>query len=70
METLEGSGCAKRMEVLFFNDCGIKVEAMRAVTDLLSRDGLPALKTLIFNGNPDITDEGVVALANALLKAP
>lgn len=45
--------------------CGGEAQAL---ADGLSRDAFPALQILYFHGNPDITDVGVVALAEALSK--
>jgi len=64
-----GAGCAKGVTFLWFSDCGIDAEALRALADLLSRGAFPALKTLCFPGKSDITDVGVVALVKGLSKA-
>lgn len=42
---------------------------MRVLTDLLSRGVFPALECLDLRKNPNITDVGVLALAEALLKS-
>lgn len=48
-EALEMSGCAKNMVSLCFIDCGIGLEAARAVADILDRDALPALRKQWFD---------------------
>ena len=68
-EALDVSGCAKQLVVLKLSDCNIKAEGLRALADLISRDGYPALKTLCLEKNSGITDLGVVALAEAILEA-
>lgn len=69
MAALEDSGCAKRLKVLSIDNCNVGEEETRALADLLCRDDLPALEDLSLHGNADITDAGVVALADALLKS-
>jgi len=39
---LEGSGCADRLTVLSFDNCGIHDEGVRTLAGMLRRDGLPA----------------------------
>lgn len=67
IDALERSGCAKKIAYLRFFSRGFGFEAMCAMADLLGRDSSPALKKLWINGCPAISDEGVVALAEALL---
>ena len=43
-----GAGCAKGVTFLWFSDCGIDAEALRALADLLSRGAFPALKFCAF----------------------
>jgi hypothetical protein len=66
---LEDSGCAKRLKGLRLECSKAEKEDMRALADFLCRDTLPALEELSLHGNPNITDVGVVSLAEALLKA-
>lgn len=68
MKVLEESGCAKRLLRLSFSNCDIRTEGVRTLADLLNRDTFPALKKLHFIDHPSITNEGVMALAEALLR--
>lgn len=49
--------------------CQSDTEGVRTLADLLSRDALPALKTLRVERDPTMTNAGVLALAEGLLKA-
>lgn len=69
MDVLEGSGCAARLVTLRFAGCKIGGEGMRTLVDLLCKDAFSASKKLCVPRNPDITDVGVVALADALGQA-
>lgn len=46
MDALKTSGCARRLEYLCLDDCGIVVDGIRAFADLLGEEGFPALKEL------------------------
>ena len=70
LQALKGSGCADRMMVLSFWNCGIGVEGARALANLLRRDELPALEVLSLIDNAEMGDEGVAALASGLGEAP
>lgn len=62
---LKDSGCAKRMVEL-----SLKAgKGVGALADLLRREAFPALEVLHFEDCVDVTDEGVVALAEALRDA-
>jgi len=67
---LAGSACSKRLQRLKFDDCKIEAEGACALADHLGRDAFPTLKYLRISNSPSITDVGVVALADALLKGP
>lgn len=69
MDALEKSGCAKRMVNLLFDQCEVGVAGVQSLANLLCRDAFPALKALFFDRDPGVTDVGVVALGEALLKA-
>ena len=69
MNALRGAGCARGLTSLEFAGCELDAEGLRALADLLGRDIFPALNELCFRGNPDISDEGVMALTKALSKA-
>jgi hypothetical protein len=69
MDALEASGGAKRMEALIFEDSGVGAEGLCALADPLCRDTIPVLKELRIPHNEGITDVGVMALAEGLLKA-
>ena len=68
---LEESGCATRLASLTFAswDAGFGLEGVRLLTDLFSRGFFPAMECLDLGENPNITDVGIVALAEALLKS-
>ena len=68
-DALEHSDCAKRLRQLTFISCEVGVEGVRVLADLLSRGVFPALECLKLPGNPNITDLGVVALAEALMNS-
>lgn len=68
IDALAGSACPKRLVRLDFETCDIDAGGVLALADHLGRDAFPTLKGLRFNGNPAITDVGVTALAEALLK--
>jgi hypothetical protein len=68
MDALEKSGCAKRLGILTIYGCGVGVQVVSALADLLSRGVFPALKILDLGKNPNIMDVGVGALTEALLK--
>ncbi len=68
INALVGSACSKRLLLLTFESCEINVEGACALADHLGRDAFPRLKELRFIENTRITDVGVVALAEALLK--
>jgi hypothetical protein len=68
-EALEESGCATRLTSLTFASCGVGLEGVRVLTDLVSRGLFPAMECLDLGENPNITDVGIVALAEALLKS-
>lgn len=68
VDALERSDCTRRLVALRFEACDFDEEGMRALGELLSQDGFPALKDLYFAVN-SFGDAGVVALANGLLKA-
>lgn len=65
----EESGCAKHLVSLTFGACGIGEEGMRVLADLLSRGIFPALKFLNLGQNPNISDVGILALSEGLLKS-
>lgn len=65
---LEGSVFSRRLIVLSFSSCSVDTEGVWAMANLLSRDALPALKELYLPTNPNITDMGIVALAEALVQ--
>jgi hypothetical protein len=67
---LEGAECAKRLTCLTFINCGLDAEGARALANVLCQSTFPALKKIGLYGNHDLTDVGVGALAEALLKAP
>jgi len=67
---LEGSGCADRLTVLSFDNCGIYDEGVRTLAGLLRRDGLPALEKLCLSSRRGICNGGLLALAKVLGKAP
>jgi hypothetical protein len=64
---LEHSDCASRFMSLWFDQCELSGEGVRAFAGLLSQGALPALKELDFQANGGIGDECGVALAEALL---
>jgi len=68
MDALEESGCAKRLITLSLFKCGAGADGVQALADLLDGGAFPALQYLCLFQNPGITDAGVVALAEALLK--
>jgi hypothetical protein len=68
-DALVRSGCSKRIFSLRFCSCALDAQGIGALAELLCDDALPALRALAFHNNPDITDVGVVVLANGLLKA-
>jgi len=68
-DALKESGCAGRLTALVFVSCRVDVEGVRLLADLFSRGVFPALKCLDLEGNPNISDVGVMALAEALLKS-
>lgn len=70
INVLEESGCAKRFVTLSLDNCGVQAEDLRALASAISRDAFPALKMLDFQSNTGIANVGVVALAEALSKAP
>jgi len=47
----------------------LDADGIGALAELLCDDALPALRNLNLHNNPDITDVGVVVLADGLLKA-
>jgi len=67
---LAGSGCAKPLTCLKFIHCNIDADGAQALADVLCQGTFPALNTLDLSANHFLTDGGVVALAEALLKAP
>ena len=68
-DALDEFGCAKRLRQLTFISCGFGVEGVRVLADLLSRGVFPALEYLDLERNPNISDVGVVAPAEALMKS-
>lgn len=70
VHALEGSSCANHLVALSFSFCRVDLEGARALADLIRYDGLPALENLNLRGKRGIQDEGVVALADSLRKAP
>ena len=68
-DALEYSFCAKRLVSLRFRNCNLSAEGLRALAGPLRRGAFPALEELYFSGNRDMRDEGVVALAEAMLNA-
>lgn len=69
MDALEATGCAMRLTTLYFALCGFRVEDVNAVVDLISRSAFSALQQISLIGNPNITDVGIMAFAEALLKS-
>lgn len=68
-DALEHSGCANRFVSLVLKECNVCEEGMCALTASLRRGGFPALKELDLTDNVNMMDEGVEALARALLEA-
>jgi len=68
-DALEESGCAMRLASLTFASCGVDVEGVRLLTDLFCRGLFPAMECLDLGGNPNISDLGIMALAEALSKS-
>lgn len=58
-----------RVECLTFDHCEVGVAGVQSLANLLGRDAFPALKSWLIDRNPEITDVGIVALAEGLLKA-
>ena len=68
-DALEESGCATRLVNLIFVSRGVGVDGIRIMADLICRGIFPALKCLDLPENPNISDVGVVALAEVLMKS-
>jgi Ran GTPase-activating protein (RanGAP) involved in mRNA processing and transport len=65
---LGGVSCAKRLTCLMFINCGLDAVGARVLAAVLSQGCFPALQKLFLSKNPNLTDVGVVALAEALSK--
>lgn len=70
LDALEASGCAKQVKTFVFSSCNVGVEGARAVADCLRRNVFPAPGRIRLAADSGIGDEGVVALAKALVEAP
>lgn len=70
MDALGRSGCAKRLVKLEIGRCHVGTGGVRMLAGHLSLGAFPALKELHLYASPGITEVGIVALAEGLLKAP
>jgi hypothetical protein len=69
LDALKESGCAKRLTTLAFLFCEVGVEGIRIAADHIGRGVFSALKILDVGENPNISDVGVLALAEALINS-
>lgn len=68
LAAVDSCDSAKRLTYLVLS-CDMGVEGARSLADTIGRDIFPALDVLILHDNPRVSDEGVIALTEALRSA-